>query len=465
VGLSAGVEMLYSVDMRRYGVRSTARRLPWLLVALAAFVVGLLSGGALVAKRPPAYCRLISLVSAMRSGTRAAQPAPGRWRPASGPMAEADLTEEQLREVERLMTLGYAAGTVVAGETSGVTLHDTELASRGLNLVVSGHAPEAVLMDMNGRVLHTWRMSFEEVWPGRALPRDDENQHFWRRARVTPEGDLFAIFEGLGLIKLDRDSNLLWKYDGLCHHDLDLLDDGTILVLEREPALAPRFHDERPILEDYVAVLTAEGELVRRVSILAALEDSHYEPLLVRVRKSGDILHTNTIEVLDGSLEPDSPAFARGNVLISILMLDTVAVLDLDEEKVVWALAGCWRQQHQPTMLPGGRMLVFDNEAGEGVSRSVELDPLSQEVLWSYEGSTAAPFYTPTCGSNQRLPNGNTLLTESDNGRAIEVTPGREIVWEFVSPYRAGDRGELVATLFEIVRLAPDFPLGWAQVD
>jgi hypothetical protein len=34
-------------------------------------------------------------------------------------------------------------------------------------------------------------------------------------------------------------------------------------------------------------------------------------------------------------------------------------------------------------------------------------------------------------------------------------------VWEFVSPYRAGETGELVATLFEVVRLAPDFPTDW----
>jgi hypothetical protein len=147
---------------------------------------------------------------------------------------------------------------------------------------------------------------------------------------------------------------------------------------------------------------------------------------------------------------------------VSVLRLDTVAVLDLDEPAVEWALTGLWNEQHQPTFLPDGRLMVFDNRPAEGSSRVVELDPLTQELLWSYEGGVDEPFFTSTCGSSQRLPNGNTLVTESDNGRAFEVTREGEIVWEFVSPYRAGDSDELVATLFEVVRLRPDFPTEWA---
>jgi hypothetical protein len=61
------------------------------------------------------------------------------------------------------------------------------------------------------------------------------------------------------------------------------------------------------------------------------------------------------------------------------------------------------------------------------------------------------------------LPNGNTLITESDNGRAFEVTREGEIVWEFLSPHRAGEDGEFVATLPEVIRLPKDFPLDWLQ--
>jgi hypothetical protein len=67
-------------------------------------------------------------------------------------------------------------------------------------------------------------------------------------------------------------------------------------------------------------------------------------------------------------------------------------------------------------------------------------------------------LFSKTLGSVQRLPNGNTLISESENGRAVEVTREGRVVWEFCNPHRAGDHGELVAVLFEMIRLPPDFP-------
>ena len=84
-------------------------------------------------------------------------------------------------------------------------------------------------------------------------------------------------------------------------------------------------------------------------------------------------------------------------------------------------------------------------------------------TTWKYVGDPERPFETETCGSCQRLPNGNTLITESDNGRALELTPQGDVVWEFLNPMRAGDAGEYVATLFEVVRLSPGFGSGWIQ--
>ncbi|MNV80307.1 hypothetical protein D3C71_1739040 [compost metagenome] len=44
-------------------------------------------------------------------------------------------------------------------------------------------------------------------------------------------------------------------------------------------------------------------------------------------------------------------------------------------------------------------------------------------------------FYSPYISSAQRLPNGNTLITEGSNGRLFEVTEEYEVVWEYISPY------------------------------
>ncbi|MBN2311104.1 MAG: hypothetical protein JXR94_19160, partial [Candidatus Hydrogenedentes bacterium] len=104
-----------------------------------------------------------------------------------------------------------------------------------------------------------------------------------------------------------------------------------------------------------------------------------------------------------------------------------------------------------------GRLLVFDNQGYRGASRIVEVEPLTQRIEWAYAGTPAKPFYSELCGSCQRLPNGNTLITESTYGRAFEVAPEGRIVWEFISPHRAGDHNQLIATLFEVIRLDPAF--------
>jgi len=61
------------------------------------------------------------------------------------------------------------------------------------------------------------------------------------------------------------------------------------------------------------------------------------------------------------------------------------------------------------------------------------------------------------------LPNGNTLITESQGRRALEVTPEKKIVWEFLNPHRAGEQEELIAVLMEVTRIEPAFPLNWLE--
>ena len=44
-------------------------------------------------------------------------------------------------------------------------------------------------------------------------------------------------------------------------------------------------------------------------------------------------------------------------------------------------------------------------------------------------------FFSYDSASAQRLPNGNTFITEAAQGRFFEVTPELEIVWEYIIPF------------------------------
>jgi outer membrane protein assembly factor BamB len=291
---------------------------------------------------------------------------------------ERSLTAEQRAEFSRLLSLGYLPGSSPIPANTGVVVYDGQRTSDGLNLSTSGHFPGAMLVDMAGHRLHEWRMSFTDAWaeqPGDVPPRSIKSAGYWRRAHLFENGDVLAIFEGLG--------------------------------------------------------------------------------------DHGDVLHTNTVEVLSGRLADRIPAYASGNVLICIRELGAIAVLDLELGTAVWGMDGNWGKPHQPTVLDNGNVLIFDNRGNAGRSQVIEFDPVTFRAAWIHRGESPDDFYSWECGSNQRLPNGNTLITESDRGKAFEVAPDGTIVWKYLNPMRAGDDLEFIATIFELVRLPQDFPLDW----
>jgi len=57
-------------------------------------------------------------------------------------------------------------------------------------------------------------------------------------------------------------------------------------------------------------------------------------------------------------------------------------------------------------------------------------------------------------GAAQRLSNGNTLITESDEGRVFEVTKGGERVWSYMNSDRAGGKR---ATIYRMTRITDPF--------
>jgi hypothetical protein len=391
----------------------------------------------------------------------AAPEKPGRFRKrrADGPSDA---------EMEQLAAIGYLEGSREAHAVEGVVRHDPTRAFAGLNLYTSGHGPEALLMDMDGRILHRWSRPARDAWSGKKLTRSGAT--YFRRAFLLENGDLLAIFEGIGIVKLDADSNLIWARpepgsgDPAGHHDIEVQPNGDLLTLTRKPRVIPWMGAGKPVLEDFVTVYDRDGNTRLQISLAEAFERGPHRDLLARGRhRTGDVFHTNSVHLLDGSVAHVNRHFDPGNVLLSIRHLDALAVLDPTSRTVVWASQGDFKLQHDAQVLANGSLLLFDNGTQKRRrSRAVELDPGTLEERWRYDGSDADPLWSKSCGTVQRLANGNTLITESDNGRALEVTPAGEVVWEFLSPHRAGDDGELVATLFDVVRLPADLPIPWA---
>jgi len=335
---------------------------------------------------------------------------------------------ESLRQLEQLQELGYVDGTFdPRAELRGVEFHDRQRTFPGVNLYSSRLRTSARLIDNDGGELHTW-----------SYPGDDG----WEHIELLPNGDLLVVLNQQSILKLDKDSRLLWRYEADTHHDLAVHPSGDIYAMTDTSALRPEIHPDVPVIEDFIEILTSKGELKDRFSILDAMRSSVYAFLLVSPRhlpsdrQEGerlrvDMLHTNHIQVFDGSLGHRSPLFADGNVLISMRTINTIAILDPRTREVLWAWGPTnLHKQHHPTLLENGNILVFDN--GQRRSQIVELNPLTFDIVWRYSPKTG--FLSKFRGSVQRLPNGNTLITESDRGYVFEVSPDHDMVWRYANP-------------------------------
>lgn len=359
-------------------------------------------------------------------------------------------------------------------EQQGVSVSASSRAQQGVTLFSAGDGSVVRLIDMNGRVLHEWRKPFSEVWTAEQSsirdPRPDSHVYF-RKAHLFPNGDLLAIYEGVGdspygygMVKLDRDSKVLWTYFGRTHHSFDLGEDGRIYVLTHEISNEeiPSFgHLAPPRMDDQLAVLSPDGQELQRIDLIKAVANSPYAHLLhtVSFYSVQDPLHSNDVEVIGAAEASKLPFADEGQILLSFRELNALAVLDPKSETLVWAARGSWIGQHDPDITEDGRILLFDNygrfNGPEGNSRVIEFDPVTQEITWQFPGDSGHPLHSAIRSSQQRLANGNTLITESSGGRILEVTRQGDIVWEYVHPLRGGVNNDFIPIVCFAERIDP----------
>jgi hypothetical protein len=323
------------------------------------------------------------------------------------------------------------------------------------------------LINMQREVVHHWSVSFSKIWPnapqleGRQI---DDSLVCIFASHLYANGDLLVVFHslertvrGYGLAKVDKDSNLIWSYAANVHHDVVVGEDGTIYTIVQRPLRSsPKGLEFVPLpwIVDHLVLLSPEGkELKEPVSILEALRNSPYSTLLspletslmpvsqpplndeslrdLRLRQ--DVLHANSVKVLTQAMAPKFPNFKAGQVLISMRALHAIVLLDPSTDSVVWGACGPWHYQHDAQFLDNGHLLMFDNMGSPRGSRALEYDPRSGSFPWSYPGIDNVPFYCSERGMCQRLPNGNTLVVNSEGKEMIEVTQSKEVVWTCVT--------------------------------
>jgi len=350
---------------------------------------------------------------------------------------------DELRTSDALKSLPYLAWVPSEDniEKMGVTLHNSNLADDGINIYVYDKDTTAYLMDMSGKIIHEWSSGVHQL----------------HHIEMYDNGDLLGVAEDESLIKLDWNSDIKWVQKLRFHHDVAFSENRNIYALIRKDEIVIYRNLPLPILNDYIVVMSPKGKIEKSISLFEVLKDKLPDnkageiyrwiirpdtlleilnrKIIRRFAFVGDILspayflHANTIEIIDRSIK----GFCKkGDLLVCVRDLNLIGVLDIEKEEFVWQ----WGYNelllpHHPTMLENGNILIFDNGEGRGYSRVIELNPLTKKIVWEYKDNPPEQFFSNARGANQRLKSGNTLITDSDNGRVFEVTHDGEKVWEF----------------------------------
>ncbi|MFC1872517.1 aryl-sulfate sulfotransferase [Chloroflexota bacterium] len=269
-----------------------------------------------------------------------------------------------------------------------------------------------------------------------------------------------------------------------------LVDRGNTTILCHKNLNNSQISDKR-LLDDTIIEVTWDGKIIWEWIFSDHFNEMGFSeeakntlarnPKIIDISGGiGDWMHVNSMSTLGPNKWFDSgdARFHPDNIIWSSRQTNIMGITDKLSGQIAWQVGPDYinTKAHQklgqiigqhhahmiPRGLPGeGNILVFDNggRAGYGTpnpgaptgvsnairdySRILEYDPVTLEILWKYtpkEAGFSEPmqsykFYSHLVSSAQRLPNGNTMITEGGGGRIFEITPEYEITWEYICPY------------------------------
>ncbi len=268
--------------------------------------------------------------------------------------------------------------------------------------------------------------------------------------------------------------------------------DGRFLILGHDNVKHPGIHDS-VLLDDLIYIADkdenviwkwAASEHYAELGMTEAAENAQRAvktPRKLLEHQGIDWLHINCASWLGPNkwYDADDKRFHPENIIADSRSTSHLFIIDHETGKIVWQvtppfagedaklapIAGVHSTHMIPKGLPGeGNILIFDNggtltdnryvEQNHAYSRVVEFDPVTKKKVWEYSArAVGVPqntednfFFSSYISNAQRLPNGNTLICEGSSSRIFEVTPEKEIVWEYLNPYNYSETMKMGTT-------------------
>ena len=308
---------------------------------------------------------------------------------------------------------------------------DKDKVFNGFTLIPVFRGRTVNLIDVEANIVHQWNLpgrlgSLAYLLPGGNL----------LCSLVTEDGPPVRQAKGGHILELDWNGNIVWEYiDHSQHHDFRRLSNGNTMYLgwkemtSRDAARVQGgiagMEKDGKIYQDYIREISPAGETIWEWNT-SELKIENY-PLSDGVTRH-EFAHANTCVELPNN-----------QILLNFRNLDLMAILDKEKRHFIWEKRDMmWGRPHDPHLLENGDILFFANGTQDIIaplrSNIIQFNKKTGSETWRYQAPIAWTFYTSHMGGVERLPNGNTLITESVNGRVFEVTHEAELAWDYINP-------------------------------
>jgi len=344
-------------------------------------------------------------------------------------------TKNNIKRSKKLITIEKRPSRI-SWLLEGCTVNKIYKAYNGYTLYSTLGSKKVKLIDMKGNVVHSWDMNYTPALYGELLVNG--NLLYAGRLENGPLNDL----EGAGGIIQEKDweGNIVWEYkDKYLHHGFYRMLNGNTLLIKWEKIPIDLTKKIKGGLSDTERKSTMYGSTIIEVDSFNNIiwEWKDYENLDPEKDKINALCPRDEWSCINSIV-----ALNDENIFVSFKRISKIGIINKETGKIIWK----WgeheiSQQNCASVTENGNLLIFDNGfLAEGVhhaySRVIEFDSESFKPIWEYrdKDNDNVWFYSCMFSSAQRLPNGNTLIVESKNGRIFEVTKSGEIVWEYVNP-------------------------------
>jgi hypothetical protein len=256
---------------------------------------------------------------------------------------------------------------------------------------------------------------------------------------LSTDGSIVFHILNSPLVKIDKNSKLIWILNDKFHHSHEFDAQGNIWggsFIEHSktlPGFLKNFED------DAIAKVSPDGKLLFKKSVAEILIENGYRALIFGVGMyDRDLVHLNDVQPALSTTR----YWAKDDLLISLRHKSTVFLYRPSTNKILWLKTGPWLNQHDVNFIDSSCISIFGNDITRSIIGDRLLEGHNEEYIFDFKTNKIETPYTEFLknakvstlseGRSEILPNGNLFVEETNKNRLL-MGNTKNILWQYVS--------------------------------